>query len=96
MAKRSPQQQTKHDKGVQSTAKYYESQGYKVEADISGFNAPSTLNSRRPDVIAKKGSKKVIIEVETKDSAEKDRAQQEVFERYADSHKGVRFIKKIV
>jgi len=96
MARRSPRQQGRHDKGVKATADYYSAHSYKVEADIEGFDQPESINGRRPDVIAKKGNETIIVEVETKDSVEADKAQQKVFENYADSHKNVKFRTKIV
>ena len=96
MTKRSKRQQTKHDQAVQKSAEYYEKQGYDVQADISGYEKPETINNRRPDVIAKKGVDEVILEVETKDSVGKDKAQQKAFEDYADAHKNARFRKKII
>ena len=95
MAKRTPKQQTKHDNIVKETAQYYKSQDYKVEADIKGFNSPSTINGRRPDVVAKKAGRMVIVEVETRDSLIKDKSQQKVFQNYAEKHKNVRFLTKI-
>jgi len=44
MARRSPRQQGKHDKGVKATADYYSAQSYKVEADIEGFELGSQKN----------------------------------------------------
>ena len=96
MAKRTPQGKTKHDSGVQKVAEYYENKGYRVEADVTGFPSPSSINGRRPDVVAKNRKETVITEVETKDSLEKDRAQREVFQKYADSHENTRFRTKTV
>jgi len=96
MAKRTPRQQSKHDAGVQDSAEYYEQQGYNVQADISGYDKPKSIGGRRPDVIARKKQETVIVEVETKDSLEKDKAQQETFKEYADEHKKVRFRRKMV
>lgn len=96
MAKRTPRQQSKHDKGVQASAEYYNQQGYNVQADIPGFARPETVGGRRPDVIAQNNQETVIVEVETKESLEKDREQQQAFEEFADSHKNVRFRRKTV
>lgn len=96
MAKRTPRQQSKHDKGVQKSAEYYEEQGYNVQADIPGYDKPRTIGGRRPDVIARNQHETVIVEVETKDSLEKDRDQQETFKEYADEHENVRFRRRTV
>ncbi|NQU77268.1 hypothetical protein HQ544_01070 [Candidatus Falkowbacteria bacterium] len=96
MPKRTPGRQSKHDNGVQKTADYYHDLGYKVDADINGFDKPKTLKGKRPDVIAKKKSDTVIVEHETPDSLKKDAKQRQVFKDYADTHKGVRFRTKLV
>ena len=96
MARRTPQQQSKHDRGVEALAKYYESQGYTVLADIHGYEQPKTLEGRRPDVIATGNGEKVIVEVETRDSLDTDKSQRETFKEYADSHKNIRFWTKTV
>ena len=96
MTKRSSSQQSKHDKGVKKSADYYDNQGYKVYADISGYPTPPTINGRRPDLLAVNRKEKVIVEVETKDSAKADASQQAAFKRYADNHNNTRFRKRIV
>jgi len=96
MAKRSKRQQNKHDNEVSRLAKYYQQQDFQVNADIEGFNQPTTINGRRPDIIAKKKGKTVIVEVETIDSLKKDQNQRQVFKRYTEKHKNTRFWTKIV
>ena len=96
MAKRTPRQQSKHNKGVQASVDYYTEQGYKVQADLRGHEQPETIGGRRPDVIAQNAQETVIVEVETKESFEKDKDQQQTFKEYADSHKDVRFRRKTV
>lgn len=81
---------------MQDNAEYYERQGYKVQADILGYDKPRTIGGRRPDVIARNNQETVIVEVETKDTLEKDQAQQETFREYAETHKNVRFWRKTV
>lgn len=96
MPKRSPNQQSKHDRGVEKTAEYYERRGYTVQADIPGYDRPKTIDGRRPDVIAKGHGETVVVEVETRDALEKDRAQQQTFKEYADERDKVRFWRKTV
>jgi hypothetical protein len=96
MAKRTPRQQSKHDRGVQDSAKYYEGQGYKVKADLPDYPKPPTIDRRRPDLIATKGPETVIEEVETRESFEKDKDQRETFKEYAEAHKNTRFWTKKV
>ena len=96
MAKRSPRKQTKHDSAVKKSAEYYKQRGYKVFAAIPGYPSPETIDKRKPDVFAEKGKEKIIIEVETKDTIDKDKRQQEIFKNYADRRKNVRFWRKLV
>ncbi len=56
----------------------------------------STRRAGWPDVIASNNEETVFLKVETKDSIEKDKDQQETFEDYADKHKNVRFRRKTV
>lgn len=48
-----------------------------------------------PDVIAKKGKKEVVVEVETKQTANTDKEQQQAFRDYASKNKNRTFRKKI-
>lgn len=83
--------QTKHNKAVESSAEYYKKNGYKVKADISGYKRPEIINKRRPDVIACKKKKTVIVEVETPDTLVKDKKQREAFKKHADEDKNTCF-----
>ena len=75
---------TKHNKAVEKSAEYYKKNGYQVKADISGYKRPEIINKRRPDVIASKKNKTVIVEVETPDTMVKDKKQREAFKEHAD------------
>lgn len=96
MSRRTSRQQNKHDSEVKRLANYYEKQGYSVKADIEKFKQPQNIKNKRPDIIAVKQKEKVIVEVETKDSADKDKNQQEVFKNYADKHENTRFWIKVI
>lgn len=94
--KRSPRQQTKHDKEVKRISDYYKNLGFKVKADIKGEEKPNTIKNKRPDVFAKKGKEEIIVEVETKDSDDIDQKQQEIFQEHAKKSKNRRFRKSVV
>ena len=98
MARRSNQQQSRHDAEVARIAEYYKKQGYKVKADVKGYAQPDTIGGYRPDVVAKQGSTRRIVEVETKQSAEgaRDRKQQAAFRRSASRSKATTFRRKVV
>ena len=96
MVKRANRQQTKHDLGVRKSAEYYQKNGFKVQADLEGFQKPRLINNRRPDLIARKGQKEVIVEVETRGSVLKDKKQQGIFESYATKRNNTRLRVKVV
>ena len=84
---RSKTSQTKHDAEVRRIAKDLQKKGYNVTADVSGFRKPYTVRGYRPDVVAKKGRERKIIEVETPDSvgSARERGQQQAFRQTAKS-----------
>ena len=98
MPKRSKKSQSKHDAEVRKIAKALKNQGFEVEADIQGFPQPSTINGYRPDVIAKKGQQKKIIEVETSESVDsaRDQKQQQAFINKAQRSKNTTFRRTVV
>ena len=82
---RSRKGQSKHDARVSELARRYENQGFDVKADVSGFSKPGTIGGYRPDVVAKKGRTRKIVEVETPTSVDsaRDVKQQQAFRRAA-------------
>lgn len=78
--------QSKHDKRVGEIARRYEAQGFVVKADVGDFSRPDTIGGYRPDVVAKKGRGRKIVEVETPDSVDsaRDVKQQQAFRQAAD------------
>jgi len=88
--------QKKHDNGVLKSVEYYKSIGYKVFADLPNYEKPKKISGFIPDVIARKGRKEVIIEVETKKTLVSDQDQQEAFKKYANKSSNRKFRKKIV
>jgi hypothetical protein len=93
MTSRSKHSQSKHDKKVESLAKHLENQGFSVQADIHGYDKPTTFGGMRPDVIGRKGKERRIYEVETPDSVDtpRDQKQQEEFKEVADRNKKTTF-----
>lgn len=96
MPKRTKTGQTKHDNAVLRSAEWYENNGYKVKADLPKWDRPKTIGGYRPDLIAKKGKKEIIKEIETKDSNKKDMEQHEAFKEYVERKGGRRFSKRII
>lgn len=95
---RSKNSQSKHDTKVRQVAKQFAHQGYDVQADVSGFTQPDTIDHVRPDVIARKGDERKIVEVETKDSVDttRDQKQQRAFRQTANQSKNTTFSRRIV
>lgn len=93
MGERFASGQTRHDRKVRDLADRLSGAGYMVRADISGYPRPDAIRSsdgsgsRRPDIVIMIGGVRTIIEVETGDSRDRDRAQQRVFRDYARRHK---------
>lgn len=83
--KRSRKSQSQHDRCVRRTANSYKKRGYKVQADIEGFDQPDTISGYRPDVIARKGGHETVVEIETLDSVDtaRDEGQQSAFKKHA-------------
>ena len=94
---RSKKSQSKHDAEVKKIAKELKGKGFDVQADLSGFPKPATIQGYRPDIIAQKGKKKRIIEVETLDSVKsaRDLKQQKAFRVEANKDEGTTFRRKI-
>lgn len=96
ISKRSASAQSKHDIAVKKTVNYYKQRGYNVTADLKGFTKPQEIKGYIPDVIATKGIKRNIIEVETKKSNATDKEQQSAFRNFAKQRVNTTFIKKVV
>ncbi len=97
MGKRSKKGQSDHDRCVRRTAESYQRRGYKVQADVKGFDQPESMGGYRPDVIAEKGGHETVIEVETPESVDstRDRGQQKAFKQRA-ARSDKRHYKRIV
>ena len=93
MPKRTPKKQSKHDQKVRQVAQQLKHQGWKVEADISGYKTPKGIgkSSRIPDIRATKAGAERLIEVETPSSLLKDKKQQETFRRSVGQKKRATF-----
>lgn len=94
--KRSRSQQSRHDARVRKIAGGYKSQGWNVQADISGYSKPGTIFNKRPDIRARKGAKERIVEVETKSSLRADANQRKAFKRFSNLSRKRRFRTSVV
>jgi hypothetical protein len=89
--KRSFVNQARHDGKILELAERYLSMGYRVFADLRGWDAPEAINGFRPDIVLIKENAGVIIEVETSDSLPCDRLQLQAFQRFAAMVRNVKF-----
>jgi hypothetical protein len=94
---RSKNSQSKHNVEVRKIANKLKKQGYEVQADLPGLPKPKTIGGFRPDVVAKKGIKRKIYEVETPDSVNNSRDQQQrkAFKQASDRSKNTTFKRTI-
>ncbi len=95
---RNSSNQGKHNRKVKQLADKFQQLGYDVSADVPGFSKPKTFGGYRPDVIAKKGTQRKIIEVETKDSvnSSRDLKQQSAFKKVAKQSKNTTFQREVI
>ena len=93
MPGRSPQKQSQHDKKVKQIANRLKRDGWKVQADLPGYDQPDPIGNddRIPDVVATKAGAKRIVEVETPETLEADKKQHEALRRSAAQKKRTRF-----
>ena len=93
MAKRTEREQSTHHRKVRELARQLKKEDYEVRADgVRGYKRPRPIGQakRIPDIEAKKGSSKLIIEVETPKSLIADREQLKTFTRHAAHKKGTK------
>ena len=94
---RTKKSKTQHDAVVREIAKELKEKGFDVAADIKGFSTPDTIGGFRPDVIARKGKARKIVEVETPDSVgnARDKEQQRAFRAAAKRAKNTTFTRRV-
>ena len=80
-----------HNRKVKQKANELKNQGWKVDADLNGFEQPEPIGQGNfiPDVFAIKGKKTKIVEVDTPNSINKQ--QLEAFKRSAAHRKNTDF-----
>ena len=76
MIKRGKIGQAKHDRKVQQRLDFYKDKNFRVKADLPGRAKPPKIGGRIPDIVAKKGKKLIVEEVETPSTKNTDKEQQ--------------------
>ncbi len=94
---RSKRGQSRHNSQVRKNVEKLVDQGFKVKADIPGYQQPGTIGGYRPDYVATNGPKRIIGEVETNDSVDsaRDQKQQKAFQQAAKRSKNTTFKRTI-
>ena len=82
---RSRKSKSAHNNKVRELAREYLGKGYDVDADVTGFHQPQTIDGLRPDLRAHKDGHETVIEVETQDSKDsaRDLKQQKAFKDWS-------------
>jgi hypothetical protein len=95
---RTKQGQAAHDREVARIAAQYERRGFDVEADLPGRPKPQSIGGYVPDIVARKGMERKIVEVETQDSKDSARGegQRKAFRAAADRSEDTTFRRVIV
>lgn len=88
---RQSKSQTTHDRKVREIARSLEKHGYQVKADVGRRETPNPIGTKVPDIVAIKGSRRWIIEVETPATIKADREQLKTFARHAAQRKDTTF-----
>ena len=98
MPRRGKGSQSEHDAEVRRIAREMKDKGYDVQADIPGYRRPKTIGGLRPDVVARKGPERKIVEVETSESrsTRRDLKQERAFRQAANRSKNTTFRRVVV
>ena len=76
---------------IETKAEEWKRDGYKVKANLNGWDRPSKIEGLVPDLRGKRGETIRIGKVETEDGLETNRVQWEKFKGYAEKNDNVSF-----
>jgi len=82
---------SEHDKKVKRIAAGYRGKGWDVRADLPDDKPPKPIHGKTPDIVATKGKRAIIVEVETDQSFDKDKNQRAIFRDYAKGKSRTKF-----
>jgi hypothetical protein len=80
-----------HLRKLKELVSEYSNQGYEIFADLQNYPPPRLIGNFRPDLIAKKGDREVIIEIASRSEMDKIKTKLEKLAEYADKTKDIRF-----
>ena len=79
-----------HDRAVRLCALHLLAEGYDVQARVEGwFQAPDYVNGYRPDIVARKGTEHLVVEIRKSDA---DWPKINALERLQRERKHFRFV----
>lgn len=88
---RTKHEKTCHDSSVSRSAAGLKANKWKVKAAVPNYPNPPKMNGRIADIVATKGKKTRIIEVETQSTKKEHKQQQRDLRDYANRHKNTEF-----
>ena len=91
MQGRSKHDETCHNRSVAKRAAGLKANRWKVKAAVPSYPNPPKMNGRIPDIVATKGKKTKIIEVETESTKKAHKQQRIDLRDYANRHKNTEF-----
>lgn len=78
---RNDSENKRHDRAIRRYAKYLDRQGYRIKADTTVMENPypqvEPIHGKRPDILATKQNRKILVEIETPSSADTKRAKEQ-------------------
>ena len=85
--------QSTHDRRVRTLANEFKDKGWKVQADLPNFDQPDPIGNegRIPDILATRGNRTKIIEVETPSTVDAHQEQHSTFRRSAAQRENAEF-----
>jgi hypothetical protein len=88
-----------HKEAIERIAVAYSRSGYAVRADhVKSFEYPDRYRMFKPDIVAEKEDKIILIEVETKNSlgTRREKRQRKAFSRWAKKSRERDFLREVI
>jgi hypothetical protein len=88
-----------HKDSIERIAVAYNRSGYAVKADhIQSFEYPERYRMFKPDIVAEKGNKIILIEVETRNSlgTRREKRQRNAFGKWAKESQKRDFLREVI
>jgi hypothetical protein len=86
MSKKIPEKQTNHEACVREIVNELKKDNWAVKASLEGWEKPSKIGKRTPDIEAQKGCLRRICEVATEEMFEGNKKRYREFKNYCDEY----------